>query len=255
MQKVKYIAVFLLYCTLFSCSDIVGSTSDVDNTGGTFQAYTKSVYNNEKYGENSIYHDSYLVIENGEEQQTYEISGSYFSDELYLCDIDGDSYNEIVVQQLVGISGGAGQYHSYIFKYENNEIIKMFDSVTGNKFDTGFSSILKDNYKVEISNAITGYKTEIDYYENPIYYNDDGTVAEDRDWLMVDNFREFKPEDIDNDGIYEILCLQYSSLCGHTDYIGDAQSYLKYNSDNKQFEVVKVDFIPHNGGENKLTFS
>ncbi len=249
MPEIKYMAVFLVCCTLFSCSE--------NNTDDTFQAYMQSVYDDEKYGENSIYHDSYLVIKNGAEQQTYEIGGSYFSDKLYLCDVDGDRYNEIVIQQLVGISGGAGQYHSCIFKYENDSLIKIFDSVTGNKFDTGFSSVLKDNYKVEISNAITGYEIEIDYYKNSIYYNDDGTVIEGQngtDWAMFDSFREFVPEDIDDDGTYEISCLQYSSLCGHADYIGDARSYLKYNNDSKQFEVIKADFIPHKIDENKLTF-
>lgn len=258
MQKVKYMAVFLVYCTLFSCSDTdMSSTSSVNNTGDTFQAHIENVDNDEKYGENSIYHDSFLMIEDGTEQYTYELRSSY-SDELHMCDVDGDNRDEIVINQLVGMAGGAGSFQSYVFDYENGEITEIFSSSNENQFDTGFSSKLKENSIVEFSNAFTGFSTEIDFYRNSRLFNEDGTVIEgknDSEWAMFDSFREFVPEDIDGDGVYEISCLQFTSIDSHVEYVGDVQSYLKYNSDNKQFEVVKADFIPHNGNENKLTFS
>lgn len=261
MQKVKYLVLCFVYCTLFSCSDIdnadISSTSIADDAGSTFQAHIENVYDEEKYGENSIYHESVLVIDDGSEQYTYELSGSY-SEELHLCDIDGDKRDEIVINQLVGITGGAGNYCSSIFKYDKGEITEIFYSSIEKKFDTGFSSKLKDNFIVEFSNAFTGFSTEIDFYRSSRLFNEDGTVIEgrnDRELAMFDSFMEFSPEDIDGDGISEIACAQFTAMDSHAEYVGDAISYLKYNTENQQFEVVKADFVPHNSGQNTLAFS
>ncbi|MDE7365545.1 MAG: hypothetical protein K2N27_11850 [Ruminococcus sp.] len=257
MKKIKYLAVFLAYCTLFSCSNTdISSISDTDtssteNTNNTFQAHIETSDNE------TAFHNAFLVIEDNGEKYTQELYHS-LSDAVYTGDIDGDGDAEIIVNQLVGATGGAGSYYSYVFDYENGNITELFSSHMDDMFDTGFSSKLKDNSIVEFSNSFTGFSTEIDYYRNSNLFNDDGTVIEgknDYDWAMFDSFREFKPEDIDGDGIYEMSCLQFTAMSSHSEYVGDAQSYLKYNSDNKQFEVVKADFIPHNGNENKLDFS
>ncbi|MDE6519058.1 MAG: hypothetical protein K2K91_01160 [Ruminococcus sp.] len=265
MKKIKYLAVFLAYCTLFSCSNTdissisntdADSASDTDTsstakTDNTFQAHIETSDNE------TAFHEAFLVVEDGEEKYTHELFKSH-SDVMYTGDIDGDGDDEIIVNQLVGVTGGVGSYYSYVFDYENGNITELFSSHMDDMFDTGFSSKLKDNYIVEFSNTFTGFSTEIDYYRNSNLFNDDGTVANgknDSDHAMFDSFREFKPEDVDGDGICEILCLQFTAMNSHVEYVGDAQSYLKYNSDNKQFEVIKADFITRNGDENILEIS
>ena len=62
--------------------------------------------------------------------------------------------------------------------------------------------------------------------------------------------------DVDKDGIFEISCKQYVSLSDHADYVGDAESVLKYNSIAKQFEVVQSAFSPmgQNSDDVNLSF-
>lgn len=197
------------------------------------------------------YHDSYIVIATESDVTYYEIGGSYLRDDVYLRDFDGDGSDEILVHQLIAVAGGAGGYQSYVLKVEDNEIRKIFENPGSNYFDTGFSSSFKDGYQVEISNSITGYKAVLDFSNTKTYedwfFNADGTVMEERideNWILVDSFREFIPEDIDNDGVFEISCLQYTSLLDHSDYIGDCKSILKYDKNTGEFKVSDASFIP-----------
>jgi len=60
--------------------------------------------------------------------------------------------------------------------------------------------------------------------------------------LMLDTFYKFEPYDIDNDGVYEIKACQYTSLYGHTDFIGTAVSFLKYNKEENLFYICEAFF-------------
>lgn len=211
------------------------------------------VSDEEKYGKSSGFQDSYIIIATEQETMYYEVGdGSYFADKVYLCDVDGDGSDEIVVQQLTAISGGAGGYRSFVFKAENGELIELFQSYYGDyRFDTGFTNTLKDGWLVEISNSFTGYKATLDFsntkdYED-VYFNADGSVIDDQNsGILVDSFLKFVPEDPDNDGIYEIVCEQYVSLYSHMDAIGHAKSILKYDNDSGEFIVADAEFIPNN---------
>ncbi len=69
-----------------------------------------------------------------------------------------------------------------------------------------------------------------------------GSVIKQGD-ILSDSFSEFEPQDIDGDGVFEIVCLQYVSLLGHSDCIGNAKSILKFNSDTQKFAVITAEFI------------
>lgn len=60
----------------------------------------------------------------------------------------------------------------------------------------------------------------------------------------VDSFNLFEPDDVDEDGISEIVCRQYTCLNSHADYAGSAMTVLKYNSDTQEFYVYDAWFEP-----------
>lgn len=210
--------------------------------GFSLSAYILSDY---RYGKSEP-HDSYLAVEMDFERILFfDFENKSFDDFLYLNDVDGDGFDEIIIQQHVDMAGGAGQFSSYIFKVENDEIREIFNSSTCNLFDTGFVSEFLDGYKLKVSNTITGYSSTIDISNKYIdeYFDENGKGATG-DFILCDSFFEFIPEDVDDDGIFEIICLQYTSLNSHPDYIGDAKSILKFNSYIQKFEVIESDFIP-----------
>ena len=215
------------------------------SVSGLLPVYIFSDY--EIYASDSIYHDSYLAVATDNKILLEDLSlivGCY-GETMYLQDVDGDGFDEIIIQQLVAMSGGAGGYFSRIFKVENEKIKEIFPLTDDNRFDTGFTNFLKDGFLIEISNNFTGYKKTIDYSkdgsESP-YFDKKGNVVEQGE-ISCDSFYEFIPKDVDNDGVYEIVCLQYVSLYGHSDHIGDAKSILKFNKKTQQFEVIKAEFI------------
>lgn len=178
-----------------------------------------------------------------------EYSGSY-NDELFVADVNGDGADEIIVQQDLGMSGGAGSFLSRIFKVNGDNIEEIFTSILQNSdnswrvWDTGFTSEVLNGRKLEITNKFTGYSTTIDISQR---YSEDvfDTNGKWKTGLTIscDGFKEFVPKDVDNDGIYELVCLQYVSLADHSDYIGDVRSVLKYNRKSQTFEVTQSEFI------------
>lgn len=77
-------------------------------------------------------------------------------DGTFACvDLDGDADKEIVLQENIGMSGGAGQYLSRIFDFKDGEIIEIFSFVENEEiFDTGFSlTLLKDKENAIAQNS------------------------------------------------------------------------------------------------------
>lgn len=206
---------------------------------------------------NTAYHDLYLVVENKSQLHFYDLyqedyPGAY-NQKLYLADLDGDGIDEIIINRCIALTGGAGGYLSQIFKFDGTLFYEFFDSCNTHQFNTGFTSKFENEFKLEVSNIFTGYKTVLNFRNSPedyrlYYWQKDGKVLDETaliDSLMLDSFCGFEPKDIDKDGIYEIVCTQYTSLMGHSDYTGDAKTVLKYNEKYKTFEVIDAEFIPY----------
>ncbi len=162
---------------------------------------------------------------------------------LFLSDLDGDSDDEIILQELIG--GGTGVvYISRVFDFKNDEIVEIFYSDYSKVYDTGFSSKLLEDKKIIIENKFTNSKETFslegrfdDHYYKTLYdekFKD--TVIE------LDSFSGIEPVDIDNDGVYELKCRQYTSLLGHLNYIGTSVSVLKFDETDKTFKVVEAWF-------------
>jgi len=203
-----------------------------------------------RYDINSSVADYYLVISiNGKivarDLSVLEDQASLGA--TFCCvDIDGDKDKEIILQECIGLSGGAGQYLSRVFDFKNDEIIEVFSSKDKNEvFNTGFSCSVLKNRSLEIKNKYTDYCKNIilpdrtdDYYS--VWYENNGEPKNLE--LMLDTFYKFEPYDIDNDGVYEIKACQYTSLYGHTDFIGTAVSFLKYNKEENLFYICEAFF-------------
>lgn len=205
----------------------------------------------DRYGTDSLAADYYLVVTvNGKiiakDLSAWEDQFAY-SARVVCADVDGDGDKELVLQECTGLSGGGGQYLSRIFDLRNDEIVEFFSSDNNDEqFNTGFSVTILENKQFKIENTYTGYSEKFslsdrdeDYY-NTAWYNKNGRPKDLG--LMLDSFYKFEPYDIDNDGIYEIKCCQYTSLYGHTDFIGTAVSFLKYNKEKDSFDICNAVF-------------
>ena len=216
-------------------------TLKTDN--GTYPLY--HIYD-EAAIENKIYYlYSYIAVEKDSQILLFKIRGSYGTT-IYACDIDGDKADEIIIQQPIGMSGGAGQFRSTVVKMSGDEFSIIFSSRTNDLFDTGFECVAQDGFKLLISNRFTEYEKVISFAHRKthyigVYYDETGKVIRDCR-ILCDSFCEFYPEDVDGDGVFELVCLQYVSLKGHSDHIGDAYSVLKFSNDTNQFEVVSCEF-------------
>ncbi len=163
---------------------------------------------------------------------------------LFLSDLDGDGDDEIVLHERIG--GATGAVHiSRVFDFKNDEIVEIFCSDYSNDkfYNTGFSSKLLEDKKIIIENKFTNYKGTFslngrsdDYYE--MLYDENFRDTE----IAVDTFSKIEPVDVDNDGVYELKCYQYTSLLGHLDYIGTSVSVLKFDQTDKTFKVIKAWF-------------
>lgn len=160
-------------------------------------------------------------------------------------DFDGDGYKEILVQEAADAFGGFGQYVSRVYKYDNGSLKTIFSSLKdeGNGVYTGFSCTVLEDYNLIIHNEFTGYEETFNYRDvrKTWYGEEDGTYFGTE--LRVDSFYRFEPVDVDEDGVYEIVGYQYTSLNSHVDYVGSAKTVLKYNNEKAAFEVVNAEFL------------
>lgn len=225
------------------------SKRDVWLDGSVYgQVFLLGQYKND----DNVMMDQFLAIVT-EKKTFYKDLTSYegqfnFAGNIDVCDFDGDGDCEILLQQTVGMTGGAGSYLSRIFDYRNGEILEIFSSDSiFNKYsqNMGFSCTFLRNKEIRIDNEFTNYSETFSMSDRPDeyfkwWYNDDGGVVERE--LNVDSFYQFMPIDTDFDGVYEVFCRQYTSLINHTDGIGCTKIVLKYNETTAEFEIIDASF-------------
>lgn len=154
---------------------------------------------------------------------------------LFLGDVDGDEIKEILIHHNTGGCGGFGSWQTWVLKVENNEIRTLFENF--NEFDTGFESRFLDSYQLEVKNRLTGYSYLFELKESyKTYISNSQEIPSGS--FSLDSFYGFEPKDVDDDGISEIHCKQYTHILDHADYTGTAHSVLKFNKETQAFEVV-----------------
>ena len=165
-----------------------------------------------------------------------------------VADFDGDGYDEILVQEIAGMTGGFGQHYSRVYKYNDGQFKLMFSSLDSyRRFDTGFSCTVLEDYNLKIQNKYTGYEEIFNYRDvRKTWYGEKDCTYFDTE-LLVDSFYSFEPMDVDEDGVCEIIGYQYTSLNGHSDFVGVAKTVLKYDKAKSEFVVVDAEFIRSDG--------
>ncbi len=171
-------------------------------------------------------------------------------------DVDGEPGEEIIINADTGGNGGYGQYTSSVWKLSDKGIENIFEACTiAGRFDTGFESEIQEPFKLVILNKYTGNKATIDYSNKPEYigtiFDENGKPLSNSAFTNAsfDSFYFFEPMDIDNDGVFEIMCKQYTSLYSHVDHIGDAQTIIKYDESEKTFKIIDTEFIEYSEDE------
>ena len=183
-----------------------------------------------------------------------------YSSGFSIADVDGGGYAEILMHHCTGGNGGASTYETTIYKLDNDTLLKLFYfpgfdvDDTLSEFDTGFTLTLADGWLHTVENKYTGYSLAFirTMTEGNPYFDEHGNIKAyavehniDK-YLQVDPFfYVFDPVDLDNDGIYEILTAQYTSLWGRSDSVGAAYTILKWNTAQKTMEVVRTGFWPY----------
>ncbi len=164
------------------------------------------------------------------------------ADNLFLGDVDGDGIQEIFVHDNTGGVGGFGLWRTWVLKVDGDDIRILFENY--NEFDTGFESRFLNGYQMEVKNRLTNYALVFDIKEAHKNYIANAKELPDGN-IYLDPFYVFEPTDVDNDGVSEILCKQYTSYYGHADYTGTACSVLKFNNQTQVFEVINAWYEPY----------
>ena len=178
----------------------------------------------------------------------YEFPSSYNIENIYYANVDGEYGDELIIHADIDYTG---IYDNVVLKITKNGIKSLINKNQLIDFMSCNSSVLKNNFNVEITNSYTGMRKTInvqginneDYSDS--YWEKDGTIAEtdpkDHVWFE-ESYYVFEPRDTDNDGIYEIVCCQQASLGSPDSLIGYVETVLEFNSKTKKFEISKTNF-------------
>lgn len=196
---------------------------------------------------------NYLIVKTSTELLTHQLQSTALENDVYCCDVTGDKFDEIIVHQHIDDFGGAGQYSSYIFAVDG-DIRELFCSNNENVFDTGFTTSNLEDYRLQITNSRTGYKTILDVSERyyPEAFDEKGKLRFSEK-IAFDSFFEFEPQDVNGDGTFEVSCAQYAYMQSHSDGVGIAKSILSFDKKTRTFEVVETTFDIDETGDGSVS--
>ena len=196
----------------------------------------------------SYYHTSVLLVQVSDNWLPYYFDELALGETLYTADLNGEGLEELVMQRHLDDFGGAGQYCSYIFNLGRDNIEELFCSIVScgddfKVFDTGFSCETLENYQMRVKNNVTGYSITVDISAK---YSEDCFAPSGKllfsPELFCDSFFDFYPEDVNGDGVFEIVGSQYAYLDIHGNGLGCANSVMEFDSQSKTFQVIDVNF-------------
>lgn len=186
-------------------------------------------------------HDLYLAVEVMDRTSFYKLEFTSYEDYLYLCDVDGDGYNEIVLRQFVDAAGGAGQHVAAVYKIDKGCLRELFFSapIEGRYFNAGFSATVSGDGIIKLTNTNAGYQISIEMLEDDVNSNE--KIGESVP-LIYGSLFEFKPKDVNNDGVFEIETSQTLDIIAKGSLKGKATCVLKFNAESQIFEVIEASF-------------
>lgn len=192
----------------------------------------------------SLYHNTYIVLRTDDELELVDLEDEFgsYDDSITMCDINGDEIDECILQQVLDMFGGAGQFMSRVISFTEDEVNVIFESHPANLYDTGFRSEYLERKSLRITNVYTGYTTQIDIsgmFKDEFF--DSNGKGVNRPGIRCESFIVFEPKESNQDGYCEIECIQLVTLDGQS--LGYARSILKYNSKTQTFDVTDSEFL------------
>lgn len=180
-------------------------------------------------------HDLYLAVETANKTSFYKLEFTSYEDYFFICDVDGDKTDEIVLRQFVDSVGGAGQHFTAIYKVDDDALSEIFLAAPSG-YDAGFSAELSNQGRIKLN---IGYEVLINGAQ--------GNIESDMEtWepvsLVYHSLFAFEPKDIDNDGVFEIYCSQLLTIITKEAPRGKLSYFLKFNVATQTFEVIDASF-------------
>ena len=188
-----------------------------------------------RYQINSL-HDGYIALELGDRIIFYELGNQSLEDQIFLCDLDADGEDEIILHQVLDNFGGVGQYLSRIFRVEDS----IVEILCAEADSTGYRCEPMADHQFKVFNEFTNDSDIFDissiYPEE--YFDETGKLTNEIE-IFYSSFLKFEPKDIDEDCFFEIECTQVLYLDQHRNFLGYARTVMKFNKETQKFDVVQ----------------
>lgn len=194
------------------------------------------------------YHIFLIEATSNGKKHYYEFLGSSVIEDVILKNVDGQTGDEIII--LAKKSNGL--YDNLVLRITSKGMTSLLSDAEIYDFTSAYTSELKENFNVDIyceyskDQTINVKNINKENYVGS-YWDASGKLIEeftdDPIWFEQ-TFFSLEVKDIDNDGVYEIICSQHASMGDSDSYVGCAKTTIKYNTESDRFTVVNSTFIP-----------
>ena len=191
-----------------------------------------------RYQHNSL-HDGYIALELGDRIIFYDLGNRSLEDKIFLCDLDADGKDEIILHQVFDNFGSVGQYISRVFRIEDN-IVEITCVEADN---TGYRCEAMANHQFRVFNEFTANSDIFDISDvyPAEFFDETGKLTKEIE-IFYSSFLKFEPKDIDGDGLFEIECTQVLYFDYHRNFVGYARTVIKLNKETQQFDIVQTKY-------------
>ena len=160
-------------------------------------------------------------------------NGGYTCYELHTANVDNEQGEEIVLMTNTGGNGGRGSWIPGVYKITEKGIEEMSFA------EDGYKITAEKTFKYVITNEFTDLNETVEANKDYAYdFEEDGTPVEGADEYFYSMPWYIRPEDVDNDGICEIVTKEWSSISKDTNENVDFITTYKYDAEKEKFIVV-----------------
>ena len=193
-------------------------------------------------------YDSYLLIRTKKDVILfYKLNDRTDDRSLKLYDMDGDGLDEIIIRYEVA-RNGLPLYRTRIFKVINDNIKEVF-SITSDAEcaeRTGFQVELQDGWRAQIINRYFDFSLQIDLIDMDMqqkekFFDEKGQIKNSECFLIMISDESYEIEDMDNNGVFELLLTGHIFLDSRNTLIGRWSCTWKYNEISEEIELVRAE--------------
>ena len=152
--------------------------------------------------------------------------------ELYTANVDNEPGEEIILMTNTGGNGGRGSWEIGVYKITDKGTEKMSFA------EDGYIVIAEKPFKYVITNAYTDLYETVEANKDYAYdFEEDGSPVEGTNVSFYSMPWYIRPEDVDNDGICEIVTKEWISVSKDTEENVDFITTYKYDAEQEKFVV------------------